>query len=188
MCINPAAAGAELLAALNLTVRRPFLLPFPPTRKLTYPSLQSCSHLIIPPTLRKTDRLPLLKSLLTTLSTGESTSTHLSDPACPSLKEIIVVDNTFLGAKGFGDFLEAEGMERASDFRTCFEWEGEGVPGAEKCDIQDGEFGSEGEVEMITDVGNEWFAVVNIQFTSGTTGQPKGFVPKSTAQVFLAQI
>lgn len=42
-----------------------------------------------------------------------------------------------MGAKKFGEMLEREEVG-GMDMRAIFEWEGKGVPGAEKCDNQDG--------------------------------------------------
>ena len=125
-CINPASRGPELLSALNLT---------------------SCSALFIAPSIKKSDLLGTLHSLLPSLS---SSRVHeLNEPACPSLRSVILVDNTHLGANAFGDFL-AENGGPGSDFRNVLEWDG--TP--PRMDLVNSE-------------------VINLQFTSGTTGFPK---------------
>jgi hypothetical protein len=110
-------------------------------------NLTSCSHLFIPLSYRKHFTIPILKTLLPSLaSSGQG---ELADPACPSLKGVFIVDNTKLGAKGFGAMLEEQEMS-GRDFRTIFDREGSGVPGAELSTNDD---------------------VINIQFSSGTTGE-----------------
>ncbi|KAL8291510.1 hypothetical protein RQP46_002488 [Phenoliferia psychrophenolica] len=125
-CINPASRGPELLSALNLT---------------------SCTALFIAPSIKKSDLLGTLHELLPSLS---SSPVHqLNDPACPSLKSVILVDNTSLGATAFADFL-ADNQVAESDFRNVLEWDGP-PPKAELANSE----------------------VINLQFTSGTTGFPK---------------
>lgn len=125
-CINPASRGPELLSALNLT---------------------SCSALFIAPSIKSTPLLATLHALLPTLAT--SPLHHLADPACPSLKSIIVVDNTNLGAPAFGQFLAENGLAGA-DFRNVLAFSGPPI----KPQLDNNE-------------------VINLQFTSGTTGFPK---------------
>lgn len=46
--------------------------------------------------------------------------------ACKSLKHVVFVDNTKLGAQGFADMLESEGLG-GRDFRKVLDWNQGGV-------------------------------------------------------------
>lgn len=126
-CINPASRGPELLAALNLT---------------------TCKALFIPPSIKKNQLIPVLKTLLPSLV--DSDLHELNEPLCPSLRSVVLVDNTILGTEGFRELLREQGVEKSVlDFRHLF---------------VDGDGGIEGR-ESLTNS-----EVINLQFTSGTTG------------------
>lgn len=83
----------------------------------------------------------MLHTLLPTLSSTSSTSTRdakvqeLSDPACPTLRRILMVDNTDLGATGFAELLKSEGLG-GMDARCVLAYqpiEGQAVMEYEKC-------------------------------------------------------
>jgi acyl-CoA synthetase (AMP-forming)/AMP-acid ligase II len=101
------------------------------------------------PLVPQNQHIPMLNELLPSLAT--SNNHELADPACPSLKSIVIVDNTGKGATEFEKGLQQESLG-GHDFRRLFDWEGEGLHGAEVSDCHD---------------------VINLQFTSGTTGKPK---------------
>lgn len=84
----------------------------------------------------------MLTTLLPTLTT--SPLHYLNDPACPTLRSVVIADNTRTGATAFADMLEAARLP-GSDFRNLFDYEGTGLEGVEKLDRHD---------------------VVNLQFTS----------------------
>lgn len=116
VCINPASVEQELLAALNLT---------------------GCSTLFISPTIKSKNLLPMIHSLLPSLR-STPVDAQLDDAACPELKRVYLVDNTTLGAEAYGQMLEAEQLG-GRDSRLAWKWEGQGVPGAPKCSVEDGE-------------------------------------------------
>lgn len=84
----------------------------------------------------------MLNELLPSLTTSENHK--LNDPACPTLRSIVIVDNTGKGTKQFETLLETESLA-GHDFRRLFEWDGDGLQGAEESDRHD---------------------VINLQFTS----------------------
>jgi acyl-CoA synthetase (AMP-forming)/AMP-acid ligase II len=131
--------------------------------------LRSLNHvgasvLFIVPSLRSSDYLDKLQSILPSLQGAAGHSTEISDEECPSLKRIILVDNMSSRPKGWHSqsLLSAEGkgfefaLERmkgkAIDYRSIL------APGDEA-------IGEEVELDC-----ND---VINLQFTSGTTGKPK---------------
>ncbi|KAI5477387.1 acyl-CoA synthetase [Pseudohyphozyma bogoriensis] len=127
--INPASRGPELISALNLT-----------TSKI----------LFIPPSLRKAQNIPLLHSLFPHLTSSSSSPTETPN-ACPSLEHLVLVDNTQLGAEGFRQILEKEGLGGCG-FREMLVWDEQDLPEPENVSNED---------------------VTALQFTSGTTGLPK---------------
>ncbi|SCV74804.1 BQ2448_7833 [Microbotryum intermedium] len=133
VCINPAAPDPELLATLNLS---------------------GVSTLFISPTIRKTSHLPMLRQLFPGLATTP-VEQELQEQVCPTLKQIVIVDNTKLGALEFGKMLEQEGF-KGRDARHWFEWDS-----------------STGNSNSAQVEGQSVHDVINHQFTSGTTGNPK---------------
>lgn len=156
VCINPASVQNELVAALNLT---------------------ECSTLFISPTIKNKDLIPMLHSILPSLRTTPA-GQSLQDPSCPNLRRVFMVDNTPLGAQAYADMLASEGLE-GRDSRHAWQWTGQGVPGAQKCTNDEGQFRSllAGEIGCIRrltlNTGPDFHTVCNFQFTSGTTGLPK---------------
>ncbi|SCZ98056.1 BZ3500_MvSof-1268-A1-R1_Chr3-3g06546 [Microbotryum saponariae] len=130
VCINPSAPAPELLVTLNLS---------------------GVSTLFISPTIRRNSHLPMLRQLFPALASTPADQ-DLHDEVCPTLKQIVIVDNTKLGAVEFGKMLEEEGFT-GRDARHWFDWSSAGTT-------------LEVEGQSVEDV-------VNHQFTSGTTGNPK---------------
>lgn len=66
---------------------------------------------------------------------------ELNEVECKSLKKVVVVDNTTLGAEEFGNMLDREGLGKERDFRNLLAWEGNGVVEleGEELDAGDGE-------------------------------------------------
>lgn len=130
--------------------------------------LRSLNHvgvsvLFIVPSLRSSDYLDKLQSILPSLQGEAGHSTEISDEQCPTLRRIVLVDNMTARPKGWHSqsLLSTEGkgfdfaLERmkgkAVDYRSIL------VPG----DNQVGE----------RDI--DCHDVINLQFTSGTTGKAK---------------
>lgn len=130
-------------------------------------NLSGCSALFISPTLKKSSHLPLLRELLPSLTSSAPRS--LSDPACPTLRSIVICDNTKLGAKEFEKYLASEGFA-GRDFRGILEWDGVGVNGGEKLDSQD-----VCNLQFTRRVSNSISSSPQIDNShcSGTTGNPK---------------
>lgn len=147
--LNPSYTEKELLRSLNHV---------------------EASCLFIVPSLRSSDYLDKLQKILPTLksaSTSKGDQTEINDQACPTLKRIILVDNLSCRPKGWESqsLLSTEGkgftfaMERfkgkAIDYRDILQ-----------CRDEQG-FGCQEEP------GLSCYDVINLQFTSGTTGKPK---------------
>ncbi|KAM0746277.1 acetyl-CoA synthetase-like protein [Meredithblackwellia eburnea MCA 4105] len=127
-CINPAAKGPELLNALNLT---------------------TCSALFISPTIKRVDLTEMLFELFPSLKSNHEIG-QISEPACPSLKSIVMVDNTVDGRDKFEEKLQELSLP-GLDFRQLLVWDKKPLK-SEKLDNHE---------------------IINLQFTSGTTGLPK---------------
>ncbi|KAH7329856.1 hypothetical protein B0J17DRAFT_740524 [Rhizoctonia solani] len=115
----------------------------------------TASTLILTPTVRKS---PLLRDILDALPTLASTTSgrEIHDPALPSLRRIFVIDNT--GNKA----LFREELDRR--------------PGVvDIAEIASAQYGPEpqAEAEKMLDRSLDQHDVINLQFTSGTTGLPK---------------
>ncbi|KAF8488064.1 acyl-CoA synthetase [Gautieria morchelliformis] len=115
--------------------------------------LVGVSALFIVPSLRGSDYLSMLSSALPSLSTSAS-STIVSD-VLPDLRSLVLVDNI-----GTGDRFEAAltRMKCTIDYRELFMWQ---QSAAEDKYIN--------ELSQISTKDD----VINLQFTSGTTGAPK---------------
>ncbi|KDN40110.1 hypothetical protein RSAG8_08310, partial [Rhizoctonia solani AG-8 WAC10335] len=115
----------------------------------------TASTLILTPTIRKSS---LLQGIFDALPTLASTSSgrDIHDPMLPSLRRIFVVDNT--GDKAL--------FRKELDRRPC------AVDLAEVASAQHGPEPQD-EAEMILDRPLDQHDVINLQFTSGTTGLPK---------------
>ncbi|KZS97148.1 acetyl-CoA synthetase-like protein [Sistotremastrum niveocremeum HHB9708] len=124
--VNPAYRIDELITTLKLT---------------------SVSHLFVVPRIRTSSYLASLSAAISSLS---SSSPHqIADPALPSLRSLLVVNNL----PETEDFTkELTAVRAAVDFRDILVWDG---PSLAPTSLQKDE-------------------VINIQFTSGTTGYPKG--------------
>lgn len=115
VCINPASSLHELRSALNLT---------------------GCDLLFISRTIKNRDLVALLHDMLPSLRSTSCTDS-MKDEQCPALKKVFMVDNTDLGAKGFADLLDRDGLA-GRDSRNVLDWSRNGVPDAPACTASDG--------------------------------------------------
>ena len=128
------------------------------------------SSLFIVPSLRSSDYLEKLTTILPSLASplgSRGDPTELADEACPLLKRIILVDNLSARPQGWESHSvlarEGKGYQfalqriqgRAIDYRDMLQANDEGAA-----------HGSE-------EPGLTCHDVINLQFTSGTTGSPK---------------
>jgi acyl-CoA synthetase (AMP-forming)/AMP-acid ligase II len=133
--------------------------------------LRSLNHveatvLFIVPSLRSSDYLSNLQSILPSLKGQAGHSTNIEDEQCPSLKRIILVDNLTSRPKGWHStsLLSSEGK----GFQFALErMNGKAI------DYRDVIASSQGIEEDIDEVDLTCHDVINLQFTSGTTGKPK---------------
>ncbi|GAB1523529.1 hypothetical protein RhiTH_006679 [Rhizoctonia solani] len=127
----------------------------------------TASTLILTPTVRKSSLLQAIFDELPTLASTPA-GEEINDPGLPSLRRIFVVDNT-------GD-------------QTLFKKElNRGPCVVDLAEIASTQYGAEPqhEAEKILDRALDRHDVINLQFTSGTTGLPKAvssFSPKDIVQ------
>lgn len=117
VCINPASSAAELSAALHLT---------------------GSSTLFICPQIRGRALIPLLHDLLPSLQSTPADQDLQEEGELSGLKRVVLCDSSPLGGKGFGEMLDEHKIGKGRDLRHVFDWEGEGVEGAEECFPDDG--------------------------------------------------
>ncbi|KAK9768525.1 hypothetical protein K7432_000738 [Basidiobolus ranarum] len=125
--INPAYRAHELLQALQLV---------------------ECKSLILTPTFKSSNYVEMLKSIVPEYTSCKPNSLECS--RIPSLKQIIMVDNTF----GKYDHEHLNGVTRYEDLL-----------------IRDTALDADIRKSQESICNND---IINIQFTSGTTGLPKG--------------
>ncbi|KAG8723601.1 hypothetical protein FRC09_002623 [Ceratobasidium sp. 395] len=125
----------------------------------------TASTLIIAPSIRKSPFLDMIKEALPTLSSTRA-GQDIDEPELPSLRGVFVVDNT-------GD-------------RTLFKAQMDGIPCAvDLAEVANARYGAEPEEEASILQRMDRHDVLNLQFTSGTTGLPKAvstFDPKAIVQ------
>lgn len=148
--LNPSYTEKELLRSLNRV---------------------GASCLFIVPSLRSSDYLDKLQKILPTLKSESSTSkgdrTELNDQECPTLKKIIFVDNLSCRPQGW----EAQSLlvSEGKGFKFAMNrFKGKAIDYRDILQLRDEQgFGAEEEP------GLSCHDVINLQFTSGTTGKPK---------------
>ncbi|KAF8706865.1 AMP-binding enzyme C-terminal domain, partial [Rhizoctonia solani] len=127
----------------------------------------TASTLILTPTVRKSSLLQAIFDELPTLASTPA-GEEINDPGLPSLRRIFVVDNT--------------------EDQTLFKKElNRGPCVVDLAEIASAQYGAEPqhEAEKILDRALDRHDVINLQFTSGTTGLPKAvssFSPKDIVQ------
>ncbi|KAG8713907.1 hypothetical protein FRC08_012656 [Ceratobasidium sp. 394] len=125
----------------------------------------TASTLILAPSIRKSPFLDMVKKALPTLSSTPA-GRDINDPELPSLRRIFVVDNT-------------------SD-KALFRAQMNKIPCAvDLAEVASARYGAEPETEASILQRMDQHDVVNLQFTSGTTGLPKAvstFDPKAIVQ------
>ncbi|KAG8682681.1 hypothetical protein FRC08_014806, partial [Ceratobasidium sp. 394] len=113
----------------------------------------TASTLILAPSIRKSPFLDMVKKALPTLSSTPA-GQDIKDPELPSLRRIFVVDNT-------GD-------------NALFRAQMRKIPCAvDLAEVASARYGAEPEAEAAILQRMDGHDVVNLQFTSGTTGLPK---------------
>lgn len=113
----------------------------------------TASTLILAPSIRKSPFLDVMKKALPTLSSTPA-GRDINDPELASLRRIFVVDNT-------GD-------------KSSFQAEMNGIPCAvDLTEVGSARYGTEPETEALIIRHLDQNDIVNLQFTSGTTGLPK---------------
>ncbi|KAH9077898.1 acetyl-CoA synthetase-like protein [Lactarius deliciosus] len=147
--INPAYRIRELVGAWS-----PFTPPYSPLRpQIETIRIVGISHLFMVPQIRTSSYLTLLAEALPSLrkfSPGE-----IQEEALPALKHVVVIDNTH-EPKRFREMLGD--IRCAVDFREALLWSDKG---------------KEGRLVKETQGSLNKDDVINLQFTSGTTGRPK---------------
>ncbi|KAI0761447.1 acyl-CoA synthetase [Irpex lacteus] len=124
-------------------------------------SLVGVSHLFLVPRIRSSSYLTMFADAFPSLT--NSLPGSIQEPALPHLKHVVVVDNT-PGYKEFQSYLDM--MECAVDFREVLVWR---------------ENASEERVVRETKAGLDKDEIINLQFTSGTTGSPKAVSVRNLA-------
>ncbi|KAF8320410.1 acyl-CoA synthetase [Clavulina sp. PMI_390] len=117
--------------------------------------LAGVSTLFITPRLRSSDYISLLNKALPTLASTRQ-GDAISDSALPSLRRIVLLDNVSYNGIDFQEKLD--GIPSAVDYREVLVWREDGSANEE--------------MQRVTNSLDK-DEVVNLQFTSGTTGAPK---------------